>query len=127
MEYDTFNKLDKSWSRPKIINKLRKGEVPEKIVNDFIKDNKNELEEISELICQENIDVFDHLESLAFCETKLIKYIKSGKQQIQEDYSDDLDIRKNSFNIKGLFLEWSNKLVISMLIFISLVSLVKQA
>ena len=127
MEYDTFDKLDKSWSKPRIINKLRKGQAPENIVNDFIKDNKNELEQVSELISQENIAVLDHLESLAYCETKLINYIKSDKKQIQKDYSDNLNIRKNSFKLKGLFLKWSNKLVISMLIFISLISLVKQA
>ena len=127
MEYDTFDKLDQSWSRPKIINKLRKGQAPENIVNDFIKDNRSELEQVGELISQENIAVLDHLESLAYCETKLIKYIKSDKKQIQKDYSDNLNIRKNSFKLKGLFLKWSNKLVISMLIFISLISLVKQA
>ena len=127
MEYDTFDKLDQSWSRPRILNKLRKGQAPESIVNDFIKDNRNELEQVSELISQENITVLDHLESLAYCETKLINYIKSDKKQIQKDYSDNLNIRKNSFKLKSLFLKWSNKLVISMLIFISLISLVKQA
>ena len=127
MDNNPFLKLDNGWSRSKVLDRLKKGENPESLLKNFINDNKNELEEVKKFISKENIHTLDHFEDLTYCENKLIKYIKSESTLNQKD-SFHMGKKISSLSkIKFLFIKWSNKFVISILLLLSLFSLIKQA
>ena len=131
--YDALSILDESWSKQKLIEKIKKGESSEQIVQDFIKKNKNNLDIVINLINNKDNKVLHHMEALANCELNLIKELrkKEGKT--------DTEIIKNLNNINplskiykefqlSLFIrKWSNQFVIGVLIMISIISLTKQA
>tara|TARA_Y100001968_G_scaffold332518_2_gene390974 strand:+ start:3708 stop:3872 length:165 start_codon:yes stop_codon:yes gene_type:complete len=48
--YEISDALDKNWSKEKILEKLRQGQKGNEIVKQFIKDNRNNLNKIIELI-----------------------------------------------------------------------------
>ena len=127
MDNNPFLKLDNGWSRLKVLDKLKKGENPDSLLTDFINDNKNELEEIKEFISKENINTLDHFQNLTYCENKLIKYIKSESTLNQKDSFHNAKKISRLSKIKFLFIKWSNKFVISILLLLSLFSLIKQA
>ena len=129
--YEISDSLDKSWSREVVLTKIKSGQPLEKIVNEFLNENKSEINKFVDLIHFDNYKMLDNLISLSECELKLIKKLK--------------DLEKNKFNNKkfnesnlpskkdikidlSLFMKkWSNKFVIITLITISLISLTKQA
>ena len=124
--------LDNSWSRDVILEKIKKGHTTDKIVNDFIKLNKPNIELVSNYVEENNKNLLENIEKLSICEMKLINEIKSLRPNdeniLKEDsYSKVLDNKLKSINIPLLLQKWSNSFVIYLLILISLVSLTKQA
>ena len=124
--------LDNSWSRDIILEKIKKGEPTDKIVNDFIKSNKCNIELVSNYVEKNNSDILENLENVSICETKLIKEIKSLqindiKILKEESSSKVFENKFKDFNFASFLQKWSNSFVIYLLILISLVSLTKQA
>ena len=124
--------LDNSWSRDMILEKIKKGHTTDKIVNDFIKLNKHNIELVSNYVEENNNDLLDNIEKLSICEMKLINEIKSLRPNenniLKEDrYSKVHENKFKSINFPLLLQKWSNSFVIYLLILISLVSLTKQA
>ena len=132
-KYEVLNILDKSWSKQRLIEKIKRGQSSEQIVQNFIIENKNNLDIVINLINNKDNKVLHHMEALANCELNLIKELrkKEGKT--------DTEIIKNLNNINplskiykefqlSLFIrKWSNQFVIGVLIMISIISLTKQA
>ena len=129
--YELSDSLDKNWSREVVLSKLNKGEQIETIVNDFLTENKSDINNLIELINIENYKVLDNLISVSECELKLIKKLKDLETNKHKNYKnkDLATIDKNKENMNfGMFMKtWSNKFVIIALITISLISLTKQA
>ena len=124
--------LDNSWSRDIILEKIKKGQPTDKIVNDFIKSNKSNFEILSNYVEKNNSNILENLEKLSICETKLIKEIKCSQindvKILKEDSSSKLiENRFKDFDFALFLQKWSNSFVIYLLILISLVSLTKQA
>ena len=124
--------LDNSWSREIILEKIKKGQPTDKIVNDFIKSNKNNIELVSNYIEENNENLLVNFEKLSICEIKLINEIKSlqtkdNKISTEETYLKGIENNLKSINFALVFEKWSNSFVIYLLILISLVSLTKQA
>tara|TARA_B100000212_G_scaffold269769_1_gene209169 strand:+ start:210 stop:620 length:411 start_codon:yes stop_codon:yes gene_type:complete len=124
--------LDNSWSRDIILEKIKKGQTTDKIVNDFIKSNKNNIELLSNYVEENNEKLLENIEKISLCEIKLINEIKSLKLNDNKILKEDIHSKGLQNNLKSLnfasFLEkWSNSFVIYLLIFISLISLTKQA
>ena len=129
--YEVSDSLDRNWSREIILSKIKKGQATERIVNEFIEENKNEVNKLIELINLDNYKLLDNLITLSECELKLIKKLKDLEiNKIESLKSEDQNIIPEK-DIKldiSLFLKtWSNKFVIIALIAISLISLTKQA
>ena len=124
--------LDNTWSRDIILEKIKKGQPTDKIVNDFIKSNKSNIELVSNYVEKNNSNILENLENLSICETKLIKEIKSLqikdiKILKEESSSKEIENKFKDFNFASFLQKWSNSFVIYLLILISLVSLTKQA
>ena len=47
--YEVLNILDKSWSKQRLIEKIKKGQSSEQIVQNFINENKNNLDIVSKI------------------------------------------------------------------------------
>ena len=131
--YEILNILDKSWSKQRFFNQIKKGKDSDQIVREFIKDNKNNIDILISLINDKDKELLSNMEVLANCEIKLIKELK-----IKEERSivDNLEQSKSinpivnfykDFSISIFMHKWSNKFVIGALIMISLLSLTKQA
>ena len=129
-QYQILDSLNSSWTRGIVLSKIKKGETSENIVNDFIKENQEDLLEVSNLIKEKNPLLFEQIEILSDCETRLIKKIKEFNYENlaisnQKAYPPKRKFYKFNF---GLFMiKWSNKFVMASLITISLISLTKQA
>ena len=124
--------LDNSWSRDIILEKIKKGQTTDEIVNDFIKSNKCNIELVSNYVEKNNSNILENLENLSICETKLIKEIKSLqindiKILKEESSSKEIENKFKDFNFASFLQKWSNSFVIYLLILISLISLTKQA
>ena len=129
---NVLNDLDNSWSRDVILEKIKKGHTTDKIVNDFIKLNKHNIELVSNYVDENNKNLLENIEKLSICEMKLINEIKSltpndNKILKEDSYSKGLENKFKSINFALLLDKWSNSFVIYLLILISLVSLTKQA
>ena len=129
--YELTDSLDKNWSREIVLSKIKKGENTESIVNNFLIQNKRDINNLIELINIENYHVLDNLISLSECELKLIKKLKEMETyKISNLNKEDLpSSAKNNIkdNLVFFMKTWSNKFVIIALITISLISLTKQA
>tara|TARA_B100000212_G_C27175526_1_gene448029 strand:+ start:225 stop:635 length:411 start_codon:yes stop_codon:yes gene_type:complete len=131
--YEALNILDESWSRERLIKKIKKGQSSEQIVQEFINENKNNLDVVINLLNQKENNILSYMETLANCEISLI-----NKLRIQEKQS-DINNKENTNNINPiakiynefqltLFMKkWSNQFVIGILIMLSIISLTKQA
>ena len=124
--------LENSWSKDLILQKIKKGYTTDKIVKDFIKTNKINIELVSNYVENKNSALLDDIEKLSICEIKLINEIKSLKindSEIskRESSSIELDKKFKDFNFASFLQKWSNNFVIYTLILISLISLTKQA
>tara|TARA_B100001287_G_C22537939_1_gene460685 strand:+ start:380 stop:778 length:399 start_codon:yes stop_codon:yes gene_type:complete len=129
--YEVSDSLDKNWSREIILSKIKKGQATERIVNDFIEENKNEVNKLIELINLDNYKLLDNLITLSECELKLIKKLKDLEiNKIESLKTEDQNIiaeKDIKLDISLFLTTWSNKFVIIALIAISLISLTKQA
>ena len=124
--------LDNSWSRDIILEKIKKGQSTDKIVNDFISSNKNNIELVSNYVEKNDTNLLENIEKLSICEIKLIKeinclQINHIKKLKEESSSKEIENKFKDFNFASFLQKWSNSFVIYLLILISLVSLTKQA
>ena len=131
--HEVLNILDESWSKQRLIEKIKKGQSSEQIVQDFIKENKNNLDIVINLLNQKDNNILSYMEALANCELNLInelrkKEIKSNIA-ITENNNDINPIAKiyKEFHLSLFMQKWSNQFVIGILIMISIISLTKQA
>ena len=131
--YETLNILDESWSKERLIKKIKKGQSSEQIVKDFINENKNNIDTLINLLNQKNNNVLNYMEALANCELNLINELKKKENksniEILEDINNINPIAKiyKEFQLSLFMKKWSNQFVIGILIMISIISLTKQA
>jgi len=137
---EVLNSLEKSWERDDILLKIKNGSGADEIVNEFLAKNEMQINELNNLLRPEDIDLFNQVEKLSNCESKLINKIKNlnylkndesyqiinQKNILQSNRSN----RSNRFGhnkIRSLMINWSNKFVVIALLLISAIALTKQA
>ena len=131
--YEVLNILDNSWSKQILIEKIKKGQSSEQIVQNFVNENKNNLDILIKLLNQKDNDVLDYMETIANCELNLINELKKKEAksdiEITEKIIDTNPIAKiyKEFQLTLFMRKWSNQFVIGILIMISIISLTKQA
>ena len=131
--YEVLNILDQSWTKERLIEKIKKGQSSEQIVQDFIGENKNNLEIVINLLNQEENNILRYMEEIANCELNLISELRKKESksniQITENINDINPIAKiyKEFSLSLFMKKWSNQFVIGILIMISIISLTKQA
>ena len=130
---EILNNLDESWSKQKLIEKIKKGQSSEQIVQDFVNDNKNNLDILINLLNQKDNNILSYLESIAKCELNLINELRKRENksynEITKNINDINPILKiyEGFQLSLFMKKWSNQFVIGILIMISIISLTKQA
>ena len=130
---EILNNLDESWSKQKLIEKIKKGQTSEQIVQNFINENKNNLDIVINLLNQKDNNVLSYMEEIANCELNLINELrkKESKSNIEtkENIIDINPLAKvfKEFQLSLFMTKWSNQFVIGILIVISIISLTKQA
>jgi len=129
-----LNSLEKSWERDDILLKIKNGLDTDKIVNEFLANNKTKIKELNTLLRPEDIDLLNQVEKLSTCESKLINKIKNSNCLENNENHHILNQKKIvpsnrvSFNkISSFMIKWSNKLVVIALLTISAIALSKQA
>ena len=131
--YEVLNILDKSWSKQRLIEKIKRGQSSEQIVQNFINENKNNLDIVINLLNQKDDNILSYMEAIANCELNLINELrkKEGKSNIEtkENIIDINPLAKvfKEFQLSLFITKWSNQFVIGILIVISIISLTKQA
>ena len=131
--YEVLNILDKSWSKQRLIEKIKRGQSSEQIVQNFIIENKNNLDIVINLLNQKDNNLLSYMEEIANCELNLINELKKKESksniEITENIIDINPIAKiyNEFQLSSFMKKWSNQFVIGILIMLSIVSLTKQA
>ena len=131
---EALKSLENSWSRENVLVKIKKGEDSEKIVNDFLNTNQQEIETLTNFINPEDKVLLGEIENLSKIESKLINKIKNynfTKSDVSINETDqELLIKtepKKSFNLGLFMMKWSNKFVFISLLVISAIALSKQA
>ena len=130
---EVLNTLNNSWSKQKLIEKLKRGHSSEKIVQDFINENKNNLDVVIDLLNQKDNNVLTYMEEIANCELNLISALRKkenkSKLQMRENSNTINPISQiyKEFQLSLFMKKWSNQFVIGILIMISIISLSKQA
>ena len=131
--YEALKILDASWSKEKLIEKIKRGQSSEQIVHNFFIENKNNLDIVINLLNQKDSKILSYMEAIANCEINLINELR--KKEIKSN----IDTLKNTksinpilkiyedFHITLFMRKWSNQFVIGILIMISIISLTKQA
>ena len=125
--------LDASWSKEKLIEKIKRGESSEQIVQNFINENKNNLEIVVNLLKQKDIKILSYMEAIANCEINLINELRKKKIESNIDIPEKINninpiVRiYEEFQLTLFMRKWSNQFVIGILIMISIISLTKQA
>ena len=131
--HEVLNILDESWSKQRLIEKIKKGHSSQRIVQDFINENKDNLEIVTNLLNQNNNNVLSYMEEIANCELNLINELRKKESksniEITENIIDINPIAKvyKEFQLALFMKKWSNQFVIGILIMISIISLTKQA
>tara|TARA_Y100001978_G_scaffold11828_1_gene9476 strand:+ start:425 stop:835 length:411 start_codon:yes stop_codon:yes gene_type:complete len=131
--YEALNILDESWSKQRLIEKIKKGHSSERIVHDFINENKNNLEIVINLLNKKENNVLSYMEAVANCELNLINELRKKERKSNiEKAENTIDINPISkiykeFQLSVFIEKWSNQFVIGILITISIISLTKQA
>ena len=69
---NSLNLLGESWSKQRLIQKIKKGQTSEEIVQEFISENKNDLEIAINLLNQTDNNILSYMEAIANCEISLI-------------------------------------------------------
>ena len=130
---ENLNILEESWSKQRLIKKIKKGQSSEQIVQDFINENKNNIDALINLLNQKNNNVLNYMEALANCELNLINELRKKENSSNIEISEDINKINPIANVfkefqLSLFMKkWSNQFVIGVLIMISIISLTKQA
>ncbi len=130
---EVSNILDESWSKQKLIDKIKRGQSTEQIVHDFMNENKNNLDVVINLLNENDNNVLSYMEAIANCELKLIDELKLKKSKSNIQITENIDsvnpIEKiyKEFKLSLFMKKWSNQFVIGILIMISIISLTKQA
>ena len=127
--HEVLNILDKSWSKERLIEKIKKGQSSEKIVQDFFSENKKNLEIVINLLNQKDNNILNYMEAIANCEINLINELrkKEVKTNVEiKEINPIINIYKE-FQLSIFMQKWSNQFVIGILIMISIISLTKQA
>tara|TARA_B100000886_G_scaffold20567_1_gene13155 strand:- start:282 stop:695 length:414 start_codon:yes stop_codon:yes gene_type:complete len=129
-----LNSLEKSWERNDILIKIKNGFDTDRIVNEFLANNKIKIKELNNLLRPEDIDLLNQIEKLSTCESKLINKIKNlnysenNENRHIMNQNKILPSNRVSFNTISLFMiNWSNRFVVIALITISALALSKQA
>ena len=131
--YEVLNILEESWSKQRLMEKIKKGQSSEKIVQDFIKNNKKNLDVLINLLNQKDNKILDYMEVLANCEINLINELKekenisSIKVTSKKNVINPIVKMYREFQLSSFMKKWSNQFVIVILIMISIISLTKQA
>ena len=131
--YEVLNILDESWSKQRLIDKIKRGQSTEQIVHDFMNENKNNLDVVINLLNEKDNNVLSYMEAIANCELKLIDELKLKKSKSNIQITENIDsvnpIEKiyKEFKLSLFMKKWSNQFVIGILIMISIISLTKQA
>ena len=131
--YESLNILDESWTKQRLIEKIKRGQRSEQIVQDFINENKNNLEMLINILNQKDSNILCYMEEIANCELNLItelrKKINRSNVEIIKNVNDINPIVKiyREFQLSLFMKKWSNQFVIGILIMISIISLTKQA
>ena len=128
-----LNSLEKSWERDDILLKIKNGLDTDKIVNEFLANNKTKIKELNTLLRPEDIDLLNQVEKLSTCESKLINKIKNlnclENNENQHIMSQKIlpPNKVSSNRISSFMINWSNKVVVIALLTISAIALSKQA
>ena len=131
--YEVLNILDKSWSKQRLIEKIKRGQTSEQIVQNFIIENKNNLDIVINLLNQKDNNILSYMEEIANCELNLINELKKKEcKSNTETKENTIDINPivkvfKEFQLSLFITKWSNQFVIGILIVISIISLTKQA
>ena len=131
--YEVLNILDKSWSKKRLIEKIKRGQSSEQIVQNFIIENKNNLDVVINLLNQKDNNLLSYMEEIANCELNLINELRKkeckSNTETKENIIDINPIAKvfKEFQLTLFMTKWSNQFVIGILIMISIISLTKQA
>ena len=131
--YESLNILDESWTKQRLIEKIKRGQRSEQIVQDFINENKNNLEMLINILNQKDSNILCYMEEIANCELNLItelrKKINKSNVEIIKNVNDINPIVKiyREFQLSLFMKKWSNQFVIGILIMLSIISLTKQA
>ena len=131
---EILNSLEKSWERDDILLKIKNGLDADKIVNEFLANNETQIKKLNKLLRPEDIDLFNQVEQLSTCESKLINEIKNLNYLKNNENHHILNqkniVQSNRFstnNISSFMINWSNKFVVIALLTISAIALSKQA
>ena len=129
-----LNSLEKSWERGVILLNIKKGLRTEEIVNGFLVKNERQIKELNSLLKPEDIDLFNQVEKLSNCESKLINeiknlnYLKNNENHYILNQKNTVPSNRVSLNkISSFMINWSNKFVVIALLTISAIALSKQA
>tara|TARA_B100000212_G_C27286813_1_gene495529 strand:- start:109 stop:519 length:411 start_codon:yes stop_codon:yes gene_type:complete len=131
--FEVLNILNESWSKQRLIEKIKKGQSSEQIVQDFIKENKNNLDIVIDLLSKKDIKLLNYMEVLANCELNLIKELRIKENKSNIKNTENIQVINpivklyKEFKLSLFMKEWSNKFVIGILIMLSIISLTKQA
>ena len=131
---DTFESLDNSWSREKVLLKIKKGKEPEEIVDEYLSDNRDEIKKLFIFLKAEDKRLLTHIETLSTCEAILINKINnfcSSNNEFSYISNRNKNIpevkKENSYKLGLFMMKWSNKFIFATLIIISAIALTKQA
>ena len=126
--------LEISWSREKILTKIKNGHSTDEIINEFLIKNKEQIKELNTLLRPEDIDLLNKVEILSTCEAKLINKINNLNYLKNKDKHYKINEKQLSLpnripanKISLFMINWSNKIVIISLLTISAIALSKQA
>ena len=129
-----LNSLEKSWERDDILLNIKKGLGTDEIVNEFLIKNQRQIKELNSLLRPEDIELFNQVEKLSTCESKLINeiknlnYLENNENHHIVNKKKILPSNRVSFNkISSFMINWSNKFVVIALLTISAIALSKQA
>ena len=129
-----LNSLEKSWQRDEILLKIKNGLDTDEIVNEFLTNNEEKIQELNNLLRPEDRDLFNQVEQLSTCEAKLINKINNLNCSKNIENQDKIKMKKISLSkdvpanrISLLMINWSNKFVVIALLIISAIALSKQA
>jgi len=129
-----LNSLDESWERDDILLKIKNGLDSEKIVNEFLANNKIKIKELNKSLRPEDFDLLNQVEQLSNCESKLINKIKNLNYLKNNENHHIISQKKFSppnrvsfDRISSFMINWSNKVVVIALLTLSAIALSKQA